>query len=300
VQCGGNLELLADGAPDRFRGVAASEGLVDRRAEQGDSVVGGDRPRVPRPETQLHPLPEIAQPHQNSVIGVRPSSPLGQDRGMSAVADPRTPARPADDPDRWYAMQCLTGPTVRLAPLQTEHAAGYLAAAQADGGAAEVFRWMLSGAPDTIAAAEAHVHQALAARARGERLPYAQFDVATGEVIGSTSLYEVNPAVRALAIGYTWLGRRWWRTGHNSEAKLLLLTHAFQTLGAVRVVWHTDIHNERSQRAIERLGATREGLLRQHRIRPDGSWRDTVQYSMTDGDWPQARQRLTERLGRDR
>ena len=114
--------------------------------------------------------------------------------------------------------------------------------------------------------------------------------------IGTTSLYEVVPAVRTLAIGHTWLGRAWWRTGHNTESKLLLLRYAFDDLGAARVVWHTDIHNERSQAAIARLGATREGVLRKHRVRFDGTWRDTVQYAMTDDDWPEARDRLTARL----
>ena len=120
--------------------------------------------------------------------------------------------------------------------------------------------------------------------------------MATGEFAGSSSYYEVDPALRTIAIGHTWLGKRWWRTGHNTESKLLMLTHAFDTLGAARVVWHTDIYNERSQAAIARLGATREGELRKHRIRRDGSWRTTVQYSMTDDDWPEARDRLTARL----
>ena len=115
-------------------------------------------------------------------------------------------------------------------------------------------------------------------------------------IFGTTSLYEVVPAVRTLAIGHTWLGKPWWRTGHNTESKLLLLSYAFDDLGAARVVWHTDIHNERSQAAIARLGAAREGVLRKHRIRFDGSWRDTVQYSMTDDDWPAARDRLSSRL----
>ena len=113
---------------------------------------------------------------------------------------------------------------------------------------------------------------------------------------GTSSYYDIVPAVRTIAIGHTWLGRRWWRTGHNTESKLLMLTHAFDTLGAARVVWHTDIHNARSQAAIARLGATREGELRKHRIRRDGSWRTTVQYSMTDDDWPAARERLADRL----
>lgn len=99
-----------------------------------------------------------------------------------------------------------------------------------------------------------------------------------------------------MAIGHTWLGRPWWRTGHDTESKLLLLTHAFDVLGAARVVWHTDLINERSQAAIARLGATLEGVLRKHRIRADATWRDTVQFAMTDDDWPGARDRLQARL----
>jgi RimJ/RimL family protein N-acetyltransferase len=88
------------------------------------------------------------------------------------------------------------------------------------------------------------------------------------------------------------LGRTWWRTGINSESKLLLMTRAFDDLGAVRVEWHTDLRNERSQRAVERLGATREGVLRAHKRRPDGTWRDTVLFAMTGSQWPAARSRL--------
>jgi RimJ/RimL family protein N-acetyltransferase len=117
-----------------------------------------------------------------------------------------------------------------------------------------------------------------------------------GEVAGTSSFYEVDPVQRSVAIGYTWLGRRWWCSGHNTESKLLMLTHAFDTLGAARVVWHADIFNTRSQAAIERLGAGREGVLRKHRIRRDGSWRDTVQFSMIDDDWPKVRAALVGRL----
>lgn len=200
--------------------------------------------------------------------------------------------------DLWYALPVLSGRLVRLEPLRHEHAGGLLAAVHAGGGADEVFRWLGGpfGAPADAEEAQRYTAAALAARARGERLPYVQLDAGTGAVIGTTSLYEVAPQVRALAIGHTWLGRPWWRTGHNTESKLLLLAHAFQTLGAVRVVWHTDIRNTRSQAAIERLGAAREGVLRKHRIRRDRSWRDTVQYSMTDDDWPAARDRLSARL----
>jgi RimJ/RimL family protein N-acetyltransferase len=199
-------------------------------------------------------------------------------------------------PDLWYALPVLTGRLVRLEPLAVEHAAGYLAAAGEGADAEAVFAHLSQPVPLTVDQAREQILTALAARARGQRLAYAQIDAATGELAGTTSYYEVDPAARALAIGHTWLGSRWWRTGHNTEAKLLMLGHAFATLGAARVVWHTDIRNTRSQTAIERLGAVREGVLRKHRIRRDGSWRDTVQYAMTDDDWPAVRDRLSGRL----
>jgi RimJ/RimL family protein N-acetyltransferase len=200
------------------------------------------------------------------------------------------------DMNAWYAMPAISGSLVRLEPLTVEHAAGYLAAAGTGADADEVFRWLSTAPPRDARDASAQISAALAARARGERLPYAQVDARTGEFAGTTSYYDIDPAVRTVAIGATWLGRRWWRTGHNTESKLLLLTHAFETLGATRVVWHTDIYNTRSQAAIERLGAVKEGVLRKHRIRPDGSWRDTVQYAMTDDDWPAAGAALRARL----
>jgi RimJ/RimL family protein N-acetyltransferase len=200
-------------------------------------------------------------------------------------------------------MPVLAGRLVRLEPMALEHAPGYLAAVGTGTDAEDVFRWMRSagsssGAPRDLDDARADIVAALAARASGERFAYTQFDAVTGEIAGTTSFYDVFPAALTLAIGHTWLGKRWWRTGHNTESKLLLLTHAFETLGAARVVWHTDIHNVRSQDAIARLGATREGELRKHRIRRDGSWRTTVQYAMTDDDWPTVKRRLAERLAR--
>jgi RimJ/RimL family protein N-acetyltransferase len=199
-------------------------------------------------------------------------------------------------PDDWYALPVLSGRLIRLEPLAAEHAAGYLAAAGTGADADEVFRWMFPAAPQNLDEAREHIAAALAARERRERFAYAQIDAVTGEFAGTSSYYDIGPAVRTIAIGHTWLGKKWWRTGHNTESKLLMLTHAFDTLGAARVVWHTDIHNTRSQDAIARLGATREGELRKHRIRRDGSWRTTVQYSMTDDDWPAARAFLTSRL----
>lgn len=198
--------------------------------------------------------------------------------------------------DLWYAQPVLTGQKIRLEPMAVEHAEGYLAASAED--ADEVFRWLNVGPPKSVDDARDQILLALGARARGERFAYAQVDAVTGEFAGTSSYYEVIPELRTLGIGHTWLGRRWWRTGHNTESKLLMMGHAFDTLGAARLVWHTDIYNERSQAAIERLGATKEGVLRKHRIRKDGSWRDTVQYAMTDDDWPAARQRLADRLAR--
>ena len=203
-------------------------------------------------------------------------------------------------PDSWFAMPTLTGRTVRLEPLTVEHAPGYLAATGTPEQSAEIFRWQSppGGAltvPVTVDDAAAHIVAALGARARGSRLPYAQIDATTGEFAGTTSLADPNPGQRTVSIGYTWLGRRWWRSGMNTEAKLLLMTYAFETLGAVRVAWVTDILNLRAQAAIERLGAVREGVLRKHRRRADGSWRDTVLYAMVDDDWPAAKTALTAR-----
>jgi RimJ/RimL family protein N-acetyltransferase len=199
----------------------------------------------------------------------------------------------------WYAMPVLTGRLIRLEPLALEHAAGYLAAA----GAAEIFRWQspAEGAlarPESEDDARRHIIGALAGRARGARLPYAQIDVRTGRFAGTTSFADPEPVLRAVTVGYTWLGRPWWGSGANAEAKLLLLGYAFEALGAVRVSLVTDVRNERARAAIERLGAVREGTLRKHRRRADGSWRDTAVYAVVDDDWPAVRQGLQARIDR--
>ncbi|SHE72508.1 GNAT family N-acetyltransferase [Streptoalloteichus hindustanus] len=196
------------------------------------------------------------------------------------------------DHDAWWERPVLVGPHVRLEPLTAEHAEG-LHAAGAD---PEVWTWLNQRQPADLDATRRMVADKLVAAERRDHLPWVQVDLATGAVAGTTSYYGVDPQHRSLSIGYTWLGRRWQRTPINTEAKLLLLTRAFEELGALRVGWQTDIRNERSQRAIERLGARREGVLRKHRVRPDGTIRDTVQYSMTDDEWPAARERLTGRL----
>lgn len=181
---------------------------------------------------------------------------------------------------------------MRLEPLTRDHAHGLLVA----GSDPSVWTWLSVRRPRDDEAALAMVDAILA---DPNRRAWAQVDTATGEVAGTTSYYEIDPRHRRLYIGHTWIGSPWQRTAFNTEAKLLLLTRAFDILDANRVGWHTDHRNERSQRAIERLGATREGVLRADRVRPDGTLRDTVIYSVTAPEWPEVRARLTARLERD-
>jgi RimJ/RimL family protein N-acetyltransferase len=193
------------------------------------------------------------------------------------------------DPVEFSRTPTLAGEHVRLEALTAGHATGILAAADDD----EVFAWQSFERPRSLAAAEELVAFYLA---KPDAHPWVQVDVASGDVAGVTTYYEVDPALRTVAIGWTWIGRRFWRTGINTEAKLLLLRRAFDDLGCVRVVWHVDILNERSQTAVSRLGAQREGVLRKHKRRRDGSWRDTVTFSMIDDEWPAARAALEARL----
>ena len=132
----------------------------------------------------------------------------------------------------------------------------------------------------------------------GSRLPFAVIDEASGRVLGSTSYHDILPAVKRLEIGYTWYARSAQRSHVNTTAKLMLLTHAFETLQAGVVGWRTDNFNFASQRAIERLGAKKDGVIRHHALRRDGTVRDTVMYSMTAGEWPEARAQLLYLLAR--
>lgn len=188
----------------------------------------------------------------------------------------------------WFDRPVLAGTHVRLEPLTLDHVDGLFAASGDPG----IWTWLSSPQPRTADDMRAIVAGALT----GSRLAFAQIDAVTGEVAGTTSFYGLEPDHGGLLIGFTWIGAKWHRTGINTESKILLLDHAFGTLGARRVGWHADIRNERSQRAIERLGAVREGVLRRHRVRPDGSVRDTVQYSMIAEEWPEARIALAARL----
>ncbi|MFF0816748.1 GNAT family N-acetyltransferase [Rhodococcus sp. NPDC003318] len=191
--------------------------------------------------------------------------------------------------ESWYSAPVLDGRRVRLEPLVAAHAAGLADAADDP----ELFRWTsapIAGLED----AEAFIR---AASADPHRTAFAQVDVATGTVVGTTSYYDIRPAHRCLAIGYTWISRAAQGTAINPEAKYLLMRRAFEELGAVRVEWHTDERNAQSRAAIAKLGAQFEGLLRKHRRRRDGSWRTTALFAMTDDDWPAARTGLEHRIG---
>ncbi|MFE9203061.1 bifunctional pyridoxamine 5'-phosphate oxidase family protein/GNAT family N-acetyltransferase [Micromonospora sp. NPDC007230] len=197
------------------------------------------------------------------------------------------PARSA-----WLEPVVLRGEHVVLEPLDVSHAEELYAALDDP----EVWSYVGSPRPRNAAETAGQIRAALDANLRGVRTPWVQRCAATGAVVGTTSYYQPDPGLRTLEIGFTQLGRAWWRTGINTEAKLLLLTRAFEELDAIRVTWQTSTLNERSQRAIERLGATREGTLRSNRRRADGTWRDSALYSMLATEWPNAQATLRERL----
>ncbi|MEC3981133.1 GNAT family N-acetyltransferase [Amycolatopsis sp. H20-H5] len=191
----------------------------------------------------------------------------------------------------WNDTPTLSGEHVRLEPLTRDHAKGLFEA----GADPEVWTWLSVRQPVDLVQTEQMIDVMLSDPARRA---WAQIDAHTGDVAGTTSYYQVVPPHRILSIGHTWIGRPWQRTPLNTESKLLLLRRAFDDLDAQRVAWETDLRNERSQRAIERLGARREAVLRAHRIRPDGTSRDTVVYSVTAEEWPGVAEGLRTRLSR--
>ena len=193
----------------------------------------------------------------------------------------------------WVEPLVLRGRGLRLEPLAPAHEAG-LAAAAADG---ELWRIRVTSVPEP-AQTRAYIDSALQMRAAGQRLAFAVLDDASGRVLGSSSYHDIVPALRRVEIGYTWYARSVQRTHVNTTAKLLLMTHAFEQLGCAVVGWRTDNYNFASQRAIERLGARKDGVLRHHALRRDGTVRDTVMYSMTAGEWPEARAQLLYLLQR--
>ena len=182
----------------------------------------------------------------------------------------------------------LRGRHVLLEPLRLEHAGGLAAAI---GPEDDVFRWT-NTAPRSEAEMRAWIEARNTPRPLVRNLAFAQQDPASGRLMGSTSLFDWSERDEAVEIGHTWLAAPWRRTGANTEAKLLLMAHAFGALGVKRVQLVTDLRNKRSQRAIERLGATREGVLRSHRRDLQGNLRDSVYYSVIEPEWPAVRARL--------
>ena len=176
---------------------------------------------------------------------------------------------------------------ITLVPLELAHASG-LREAAADG---ELWKLRITSVPEPEGTRK-YIQDALDGRAAGHRLAFAVLDEATGTVLGTSSYHDILPAVKRVEIGYTWYARRCQRTHVNTTAKLLLMGHAFDTLGCHVVGWRTDNFNFASQQAIERLGAKKDGVIRGHAIRRDGTIRDTVMYSMRSGEWPEARAQL--------
>lgn len=180
---------------------------------------------------------------------------------------------------------------VRLEPLGPQHAEGLLAAAQ-DG---ELWNLRVTSvpAPNEV---DAYIDKAL--EMRPTRLAFAVIDTAGGAVVGTTSYHDIVPGIGRMEIGYTWYAKSRQRSHVNSTCKLLLMTHAFEKLGAELVGLRTDNFNHASQAAIERLGARKDGVLRHHAVRRDGTVRDTVMYSITAGEWPEIKAQLRYRLER--
>lgn len=176
---------------------------------------------------------------------------------------------------------------IALVPLSLDHEAG-LRAAAADG---ELWKLRVTSvpAPDET---RAYIETALQMRAEGHRFAFAVTREHSGEVLGSTSFHDIVAAVKRVEIGYTWYARSVQRTQVNTTCKLLMMGHAFDTLGCHVVGWRTDNFNFASQRAIQRLGAKKDGVIRGHALRRDGTIRDTVMYSMRAGEWPEAKAQL--------
>jgi RimJ/RimL family protein N-acetyltransferase len=185
----------------------------------------------------------------------------------------------------------LQGHGVRLVPLSRDHISG-LERAAVDG---ELWRLRIANVPEPGKMAET-VEALLAQREAGTALSFSVIEERSGDIIGTTSYHDILPSLARLEIGHTWYAKSWQRTHVNTACKLLLLTHAFDILNAAVVSWRTDNFNLASQRAIERLGAHRDGVLRHHKMRRDGTVRDTVMYSLLAGEWPEVAQHLHYQL----
>jgi RimJ/RimL family protein N-acetyltransferase len=186
----------------------------------------------------------------------------------------------------------LSGRFVRLEPLAETHVPDLARVA----GDESIWRYMLYGTIQSEDQMLAWVQDLLERQARGTDLPFAVIHTGSGKAIGATRYLDIRPADRGIEIGGTWYGADYQRTAVNTECKYLLLTHAFEQLGCLRVQFKTDLRNDRSQQAIERIGATREGVLRAHMITPEGHIRDSVYFSIIAPEWPQVKALLEGKL----
>jgi RimJ/RimL family protein N-acetyltransferase len=189
----------------------------------------------------------------------------------------------------------LEGHGLRLEPLTAGHHDG-LHEAASDGALWELWFTGVPGPGETAS----YIERALGEQAAGQRLPWAVRELAADRIIGATSYHDIVPAIDRVEIGWTWYAASWQRSHVNTACKLLLLTHAFDSLGCRVVGLRTDSFNFRSQRAIEALGAKKDGVIRRHQARRDGSARDTVFYSILVEEWPEVRRHLETRLARHR
>lgn len=189
----------------------------------------------------------------------------------------------------------LTARGVALVPLALSHEAG-LRQAAADG---ELWHIRVTSVP-APAQTRQYIEDALAMREAGHRFAFAVTDQVSGTVLGCTSFHDIVPAIQRVEIGWTWYAKRCQRTHINTTTKLLMMTHAFETLGCQVVGWRTDNFNFASQAAIERLGAKKDGIIRGHALRRDGTVRDTVMYSMRRGEWPEVKAQLLYLLDKPR
>ena len=185
----------------------------------------------------------------------------------------------------------LTGRFVRLAPLGLEHVPGLFASNDPS-----IWKYMLYGDILKEEDMRAWVEDMLNRRRAGADFPFVVEHLATGKLAGATRYLEIRPPHRGLEIGGTWYGREFQRTQVNTETKYLMLKHAFETLGCIRVQFKADSRNERSLAAIERIGAVREGVLRNHMVLLDGNYRHSVYFSILDTEWPAVKARLEEKL----
>ena len=184
---------------------------------------------------------------------------------------------------------------IKLVPLALAHEAG-LREAAADGA---LWNIRVTSVPEPDQTKK-YIEDALSMRDAGNRFAFAITDAATGTVLGSSSYHDILPVVKRIEIGYTWYAKRCQRTNVNTTAKLLMMTHAFEALGCNVVGWRTDNFNFASQAAIERLGARKDGIIRGHALRRDGTIRDTVMYSLRSGEWPEVKAQLIHSLDRPR